>query len=72
VALADVKHPIMIKLGSSSFREIIVEDCPGVRVALQGEGQPVTVRVRTSPAADVYCPADEKGLVARQVTIVRE
>jgi hypothetical protein len=72
VALADVAHPIMIKLGGSSFKEIIVEESPGVRIALQGDGEPVAVRVRRSAGAQVYCPRDESGRVARQVTIVQE
>jgi hypothetical protein len=72
VALANVKHPIMIKLGGASFKEIIVEESPGVRVAFQGEGQPLTVRVKKSPGADLYCPPDERGHVARHVQVVPE
>ncbi|MGE5607868.1 MAG: hypothetical protein ACM359_01320 [Bacillota bacterium] len=72
VAMANVAHPIMIKLGNSSFKQIIVEDCPGIRIALQGDPlAPVTVRVRNSPGADIQCPKDAQGRRATQVTIIR-
>jgi hypothetical protein len=72
VALENVKHPIMIKLGGASFKEVIVEESPGVRIAFQGRGEPMTVTVRNSASADVYCPKDSEGQVATQVKIVRE
>lgn len=72
VAAVNVAHPITIKLGNGGFKEIVVEECPNIRVILQGEGDPVTVRVIDSPGASVATPRDGQGKIAAGVTIVRE
>jgi hypothetical protein len=72
VAALNVAHPITIKLGKSSFKDIVVEDCPGIRIILQGEGDPVTVHVIGSPGAGITTPRDGQGKVALGVKVVQE
>ena len=71
VAVVNTKHPFMIKLKNSSFREIVIEECPGLRVTMQGAGEPVTVRVRKSEGCVISTPKDNDGGEAK-VTIVNE
>ena len=70
VALADQSgRRYLIERGKAHLGD---EDSPGVRIAFQGRGEPMTVTVRNSAGADVYCPKDAEGQVATQVKIVRE
>jgi hypothetical protein len=73
VALANVPHPIMIKLGSSTFKSIVIEDSPGIHVDLQGDpASPVTVYIHNCPGANIGCPPDANGRMSKGVTFVNQ
>ncbi len=61
LSVSDCVHPIMIG-GAATIDGVVIDSCPGIRVALQGKpGSIGSVIVRNSPAAAVYNSDDGSG-----------